>query len=965
MKNRKETIRGLSDLAVLITGRSVRLSAFDRAGVRFDDILSIGSDHLLDHAARALQVPEGKITQICGVLPVWRDETLRELFGPPLRLLETRTVEAWDRLRNASPEESPGLCITDRDGRLPGLSAYLESLLLEPDAACALPPYTFLEGSEGRRIAWALGLSVSLAALLPKSSFGMAGMDPDTAAYLPAPERKAARTGSADVLMIPGEDSEENTEVVPPESPPPSPEQGAANESVPPSPPSTPREGSKEALSPEGATPLKEATPGESPSPDAPPSDTPDSAPASEPSSGPPEPEDAPPPVQAPPDTASPESAMQGKQTPPPPGHTRSLKAMKIEQVPDIDGNLDDPAWKDAPVASDFWISEYGIAPQEKTEVRVLYDEKFLYFAFTCHDTQPQAIHADQRKRDGNVSLDDHVKIQLDPYHNHRQVSEFSVSARGTQSDAMAGGRARKIEWKGDWQAAVQRNEQGWTAEVRIPFDILNYNPKNPVFGINFVRYHARKKETSRWADVTPQYLPEETGHLTGLAFPKNRVQDKLAMMQYLSAGHRMPNKAGNLKNLLGSTGFDFRYDRDRNFTNVLSLNPDFSQIEEDVLDLGFNYNEKLRADRRPFFQEGNGFFGNRTFFHSSRVPNFDVGLKSFGKTGPIQLGALGVQSPEGRRDYVVRAVKEMGSTASAGVTLVETDRSEFRNRLIGVDIGGRFRKNLVANANWSVTDTSKRAGNGTRSLVSLGYESAYWQTGIALDRTGLDYFPANGYIAGDTLGTQGKSAFVSYGKQYASGPLYHFSGSLSYNHRDTLSGLSQSRNVSLYVGGELRSNVLFNVGTTVGPYRPKAKEAGQWASMMHRDRFYTASLFFDSRSDRRGYGLTYSWGSLGGGRYSNLSPNFWVRPRKNLYLSYSYEHAYSFGDYRQQIMSLSWEMTPEQSLSFRWVNNTGGAYRLAYRKAVRRGIDVYAVYRKDPGSRGGLSVKLLRALVL
>src|SRR5207245_9228865 len=130
-----------------------------------------------------------------------------------------------------------------------------------------------------------------------------------------------------------------------------------------------------------------------------------------------------------------------------------------------------------------------GRPPRENTEVPVIADDKKLYFAFVCHDSEPDSVHAEQRKRDGDLSLDDHVVIELDPYHNHRQISEFAVNARGTQSDAMAGGRARKIEWKGDWQAAAQPTKEGGTAEIAIPFAILNFQNGSSTFREHFIAY--------------------------------------------------------------------------------------------------------------------------------------------------------------------------------------------------------------------------------------------------------------------------------------------------------------------------------------------------------------------------------------------------------------------------------------------------------------------------------------------
>src|SRR5690349_10821086 len=85
----------------------------------------------------------------------------------------------------------------------------------------------------------------------------------------------------------------------------------------------------------------------------------------------------------------------------PPPGHTRALTVVHTS-APIVDGRIDDPVWKVADRASDFWISEYNRKPAEPTEVWVLADDNALYFAFKCTDSKPDAIHAEQRKRDGD-----------------------------------------------------------------------------------------------------------------------------------------------------------------------------------------------------------------------------------------------------------------------------------------------------------------------------------------------------------------------------------------------------------------------------------------------------------------------------------------------------------------------------------------------------------------------------------
>jgi Domain of unknown function (DUF5916)/Carbohydrate family 9 binding domain-like len=650
----------------------------------------------------------------------------------------------------------------------------------------------------------------------------------------------------------------------------------------------------------------------------------------------------------------------------PPEGHLRSLAVARTSTSPVIDGKIDEEVWQSALGSTGFWMSTYNRPPQEQTEVRVLADDKALYFAFICHDAQPDKIHAEQTRRGANLSLDDHVIVQIDPYHNHRTVSDFLVNAQGTQTDAIAGGRARNIAWRGDWQAATQRVPRGWTAEIAIPFAILNFQKGTETFGINFARYNHRTEEWSEWANLTVRSLREEMGHLTNLPLAQSQRADRLTIMPYTALGLNAPDKRGDTQDRSAAGGLDLRYAVTNNLSSVLSINPDFSQVEEDVLGLSFNYNEKLLADNRPFFQEGSGFFGSTDYFHSGRVPNFDVGLKTFGRMGPFQLGVLGAQSPDGRRDYVARVLRELGPALSVALTSVGTERDDFSNRLLALQAGGRFGRSLSLNTDLATTATDGRDGDGTRAGVSLNYSGTHWSVGTAFDHIAEDFFPANGFIAGDVLGTRGGSLYTSYYRDFAEGHLRSINGSLTYGWRDTLSGLLQRRNTSFYVGGETRSNISFNLGTTVGPYRPRGANPGEWADTLNDDRFYTASLFFDTRNDRRGYGLTYSWGNLGGGKYSDLSPSFWLKPTGNTYLSYSHQQVNYFGINTQGILGLSWDITPEQSLSARLIRiggDFGGSYyRLAYRRQVQRGVDVFAVYNAEPFTRDRFTVKLVRA---
>ena len=129
------------------------------------------------------------------------------------------------------------------------------------------------------------------------------------------------------------------------------------------------------------------------------------------------------------------------------------------------------------------------------------------------------------------------------------------------------------------------------------------------------------------------------------------------------------------------STGVDIRYEPRPNITGVVSLYPDFSQLESQVTNIDFSYTEKYRADPRPFFQEGSAYFGSdRTFFYSNRLPDFYAGAKGFAQwgmdgesssqSGGLKVGGLVTSAPDDRWDGVLRLVRELDERHSVGMML-------------------------------------------------------------------------------------------------------------------------------------------------------------------------------------------------------------------------------------------------------------------------------------------------------
>src|SRR6267154_2281430 len=145
-----------------------------------------------------------------------------------------------------------------------------------------------------------------------------------------------------------------------------------------------------------------------------------------------------------------------------------------------IDGKLDEAAWAKATPITEFRQQNprEGDAPNQRTEVRVLYDERAIYIGARMYDSLGvRGIRAPLARRDQlldsngnngsfNSLTTDKLIVILDPYHNHIDQAWFEINPAGVRGDQFNGDPS----WDPIWQAAARVDSLGWTAELRIPY---------------------------------------------------------------------------------------------------------------------------------------------------------------------------------------------------------------------------------------------------------------------------------------------------------------------------------------------------------------------------------------------------------------------------------------------------------------------------------------------------------------
>ena len=171
---------------------------------------------------------------------------------------------------------------------------------------------------------------------------------------------------------------------------------------------------------------------------------------------------------------------------------------------PVIDGVLDDEAWKNASLVTEFYqrVPVEGAPASESTEVYLAYDSDMLYIGARMHDRDSEGIVARELREDAEFLGDDIFTIAIDSVLDRRNAFAFYMNALGTKFDARIEDNSRyRGEWDGIWYGATSRNEKGWIAEFAIPFKTLSIASDSTTWGLELERYIRRRNEFVYWAN--------------------------------------------------------------------------------------------------------------------------------------------------------------------------------------------------------------------------------------------------------------------------------------------------------------------------------------------------------------------------------------------------------------------------------------------------------------------------------
>ncbi len=443
----------------------------------------------------------------------------------------------------------------------------------------------------------------------------------------------------------------------------------------------------------------------------------------------------------------------------------RKLPATRATGPVTLDGRLDEATWEVAPVARGFIQNDprEGQPATYDTDVRMVYDHDALYIGVFARDDEPGGIIVSELRKDFNTGTGDSFQVVIDTFKDERNGYQFAINPAGAKWDAQMAneGRENNSNWDGVWDVGTRIGDDGWYAEIRIPFRTLKFSPETEqTWGVNFQRRLRRLNENSYWSPVQRIHnlsrvsMAGTIEGLQGIA-PGNNLRVKPYALASASRLGGQPN-SGDF-----DAGFDVKYGITSGLTWDFTVNTDFSQVEADEQQINLTRFSLFFPEKRDFFLENSGIFqfgvggggggggGGRQnpsqdmiLFFSRQIglsPNGTAipilgGTRLTGRAGGFSLGALNIQQRrEGESPSAnftaLRLRRDVLSQSDVGVILLNKDTSGPRfNRVVGADANFRFFQNLDVNFAGARTFSPEAAslppGDDWYSKSSFNYNS-------------------------------------------------------------------------------------------------------------------------------------------------------------------------------------------------------------------------------------------------
>lgn len=368
------------------------------------------------------------------------------------------------------------------------------------------------------------------------------------------------------------------------------------------------------------------------------------------------------------------------------------LKAQKTAEKITIDGIPNEKSWENAEIAKDFFQNfpfdtSFAVT---KTEVKMLFDDNFIYVSAICKNQKPEDYVVTSLRRDFNTNNSDFFLFAFDSFLDETNGFAFTVNPLGVQREALIanGGQTIDADWDNKWYSHTAHYADYWTVEMAIPFKSVRYKNGSNEWFANFGRSTRKINEFSSWVPVNRNFGLSNLGFTGKVLFsePLPKPSTNISIIPYVTTSYNKNQEAKTPAKLSANIGGDAKIAVTPSLNLDLTFNPDFAQVEVDAQVTNLDRFEIFFPERRQFFIENSDLFGRSGFSQIRPFFSRRIGIGRDTSTGltvqnPILYGAR--LSGKLNKDWRIGALNmQTGTNQEKGISATNYSVATFQRRI-------------------------------------------------------------------------------------------------------------------------------------------------------------------------------------------------------------------------------------------------------------------------------------------
>lgn len=463
------------------------------------------------------------------------------------------------------------------------------------------------------------------------------------------------------------------------------------------------------------------------------------------------------------------------------------LEVRRLAGPIDFDGVPDEPAWEAIdPLPLTMYAPIHRGTPEQRTEIRVAYDDEHLYASGRFFDSEPDGIRVNSLYRD-RWNGDDAFAIYIDAFNDNQTAKWFGTTPSGMRFDLLVSddGGTINSSWDTFWDSRTRRTSEGWFVEVRIPFSSLGFQVDaegRAVMGLTVTRLVSRTGERVTFPDIDPSFAFRQPSVARDIVLRDVRSRRPVYVTPYVLGGLdrrvAVPAAGGGFESsedVSREIGLDVRYPLSGNLNLDVTVNTDFAQVEADDEQVNLDRFPLFFPEKRRFFQEGSGIFDFYTgaqsrLFHSRRIGLTDGrepvpvigGARLVGRLGDWDLGFLNMHTealgPEPAANWGVARVRRRAFNPYSSLGAMFTSRLQEGRRNVagGADALLRVVGDHYLTVNWATSSAEAEPDSTRFDLFDRSIVYVNWQHRVnrgpafemSASHAGEVYDPGAGFLA-------------------------------------------------------------------------------------------------------------------------------------------------------------------------------------------------------------------------